>query len=95
MNIAGVYIYIEVTSKTDYSKARLVSPVIRDPGDTCRLQFWYHMRGSAIGTLTVYTKRSTNGMLDRIWSRSGNQGDLWTQAEVDFVWPYEEDFQVK
>ena len=51
----GYYMYIEATGKSKGDKAQLLSP--RYPKTTGRcLEFWYHMYGSDIGTLTVYKK---------------------------------------
>lgn len=53
--LLGYYMYIEATGKSKGDKAQLLSP--RYPKTTGRcLEFWYHMHGSDIGTLTVYKK---------------------------------------
>ena len=52
---SGHYMYIEATGRSRGDKAQLLSP--RYPRTTGRcLQFWYHMHGADIGTLTVYKK---------------------------------------
>lgn len=45
-------------------------------GPKC-LTFWYHMYGGSIGSLHV----KVNGT--ELWSRSGDQGDVWLSAEVN------------
>ena len=75
--------YIEVSSISGGDKAILTSPYISTgPGKYC-LDFWYHMYGTGIGSLNVYLlygdKRHS------IWSLSGNQGNLWLRALVNFT----------
>ena len=38
------------------------------------------MYGSHIGTLNVYTRSSTTGPLNKIWTKTGSQGDKWLKA---------------
>ena len=65
-------------------KAILTSPEISTgPGQYC-LDFWYHMYGAHIGSLNVYLwygdQNNTN-----IWLLSGEQGNLWNRALVNFT----------
>lgn len=39
-------------------RARLVTPVIKSESKNCRLRFYYHMKGSNIGSLIVYIRKS-------------------------------------
>ena len=41
------------------------------------------MLGSSIGRLDIYTQSSTAGKQLK-WTLSGNQGNNWHRAEVDF-----------
>ena len=41
------------------------------------LAFYYHMNGSAVGTLDVIANGSN------IWSISGSQGNQWNTAQID------------
>ena len=43
--------------------------------------FWYHMYGSSIGTLNIYT-RTSDGATKLLWNLKSNQGNVWKQAEV-------------
>lgn len=53
---SGYYIYTETSGRSGNVSARILSaPMTIDDVGKC-LQFWYHMYGSTIGTLNVYTK---------------------------------------
>ncbi|CAB4007264.1 MAM and LDL-receptor class A domain-containing 2-like, partial [Paramuricea clavata] len=89
----GYYMYIEATGKSRGDKAQLLSP--RYPKTTGRcLQFWYHMYGSDMGTLTVYKKVLTSGSSYniRIWWRSGDKSNIWRIGRVS-VWSSTYDYQ--
>ncbi|XP_071948819.1 MAM and LDL-receptor class A domain-containing protein 1-like [Antedon mediterranea] len=74
------YAYIE-TSITEGESARLRSPLL-PPGQRVSLSFYYHMYGPIIGTLNVY--RTSNLGDELLWTRSGNQGDSWRNAVIQF-----------
>ncbi|XP_064619815.1 MAM and LDL-receptor class A domain-containing protein 1-like isoform X2 [Lineus longissimus] len=76
---AGYYMYIEATSKSSFSKARLITPEV-PKGPKC-LQFFYSMRGKDIGSLNIYTTKTGNSRV-RAWTKSGNLGPIWKQALV-------------
>ena len=72
--------YTEASNRKLGDKARLLSPVEpAAPGGSC-LQFWYHMYGARMGTLSVRLK--VNGLLQNtpLWSESGNKGNVWKVA---------------
>ena len=73
--------FIETSSpRRRGDKARLLGPIEKATSGQC-LEFWYHMLGSSIGTLNVYTKMGSN--LGRaVWTISSNQGDEWLIAQV-------------
>ena len=48
--------------------------------DVLCVQFWYHMYGKEIGSLTVH--QTTNTTKETIWSLSGDQGNLWRFGQV-------------
>ena len=50
-------------------------------GANCKLTFWYHMYGKAMGTLKVMIKTEQDGHITP-WQKSGNQGNAWHQATV-------------
>ncbi|XP_019641852.1 PREDICTED: MAM and LDL-receptor class A domain-containing protein 1-like [Branchiostoma belcheri] len=80
---SGYYMHIDGTGQSLGKKARLKSSLIftRGAQDFC-LEFYYHMYGSTVGTLNVYRDRSYSSY--RVWSMSGNQGNAWQKASVDF-----------
>ena len=61
-------------------KARLIGPSQPPTTGSC-LQFYYHMYGTTMGTLNVYT-RTGNSIGNSIWTKSGNQGNRWIKARV-------------
>jgi MAM domain, meprin/A5/mu len=60
--------------------AQLIGPRVESPINLT-LKFWYHMRGSSVGRLTLYKK-----VLARpdqiIWEKNGHQSFEWTEAQV-------------
>ncbi|KAL8608892.1 hypothetical protein ACOMHN_065230 [Nucella lapillus] len=86
----GHYMYMEASNKRVGQKARLLSPVYHDSGSMC-LQFYYHMYGTGMGVLSVYTKvvfegiRGTNFRADiAIDDISINQGACASDGSCDF-----------
>ena len=70
-----MYIETSVPRQTgDYAK--LNSPKLQFSGSMC-LQFYYHMYGAGMGTLTVNISGNT------VFNASGDKGDMWRKAEVD------------
>ncbi|XP_022097778.1 MAM and LDL-receptor class A domain-containing protein 1-like isoform X1 [Acanthaster planci] len=78
----GFYIYFEasVSSLAQGDNAILVSQHMPASNQSC-LSFWYHMYGSTIGDLNVYTK-DNNLVQTQIWSKSGNQGNVWLHGQA-------------
>ena len=80
------YIYTEASSPNYPNKiALLVSPCF-DLSNTkdAKLSFWYHMYGSAMGSLKLEVSEDCEDWTN-VWSISGNQGDTWHQAIVDLT----------
>ncbi|XP_038052723.1 MAM and LDL-receptor class A domain-containing protein 1-like [Patiria miniata] len=78
----GYYAYIETSSpRVLGDTARLISSDLypTTPGSAC-LEFWYHMFGGGMGTLTLYT--STPSGRVAFWSLSGSQENAWKLARV-------------
>ena len=47
------------------------------------LRFWYHMKGSGVGTLNAYVKTGAGKVNERlIWTLSGNQANSWKSASA-------------
>ncbi len=80
--MTGYYIYLEATGVSQGAIARVVSQEVdpTNPPENC-LGFWYHMFGTGVGTLTLYTR--VGSVHQAVWSRSGTQGgNQWFQGFV-------------
>ena len=55
--LTGRFMYIEASAKKPGMKATLLSPQYRGLRKQCA-QFYYHMFGRTVGTLSVHTKVS-------------------------------------
>ena len=76
--VTGYYMYIETSAPAvTGNKARLQSPVYSAQTAKECIHFWYYMFGTNIGTLSVYLLPTTQGSRSTLFSRSGNQADLW------------------
>ncbi|XP_025085528.1 MAM and LDL-receptor class A domain-containing protein 1-like [Pomacea canaliculata] len=84
--LAGHYLYTESSApRHKNDTARLISKVFNNPaGNQNCLRFYYHMRGTGIGTLNIYAlaQNQLPQMPLPTWTRSADQGALWKQAEV-------------
>ena len=56
--------------------AKLYSPPLTFPGHMC-LEFYYHMSGTAIGSLKVTINEKV------VFSRSGDREDKWYKASIN------------
>ena len=68
--------YMEASSRQPGDYAKLNSPKLRFNGSMC-LQFYYHMYGADMGTLTVNINKNS------VFKASGDEGDKWLKAEVN------------
>ncbi|KAK3088625.1 hypothetical protein FSP39_021462, partial [Pinctada imbricata] len=76
------YLLAEMSSpRIRGDKAHFVSKVDLPATKMC-LKFYYSMFGRNVGTLSVYTKDSSN-VMQQVWSKSGNQGDKWEAQNID------------
>ena len=69
----GMYMYIEATPQSIGDNAKLQLVVPRSKSSSC-LTFYYHMYGSSMGTLNVFSGNAT------IFTKSGNQGNYWKKV---------------
>ena len=69
----GKYFYIEASIQSTGDNAKLTFALPRNKSSCC-LTFFYHMYGSAMGTLNVFSGNNT------IFSKSGNQGNYWKKV---------------
>lgn len=76
---SGHYMYIEASGRSAGKKATMVSPKYRGLKAQC-LSFYYHMYGTHVGTLNIYTSTDTGIELNSVWRAYGNQGNLWIKS---------------
>jgi len=69
----GKYFYIEASYHAFRDNAKLTFAVPRNKTSCC-LKFFYHMYGSDMGTLNVFSGNNT------IFTKSGNQGNYWKRV---------------
>lgn len=77
----GHYMYIEASGKSKGHNAKMYSPMYRGLNPQC-IEFYYHMHGRQVGTLTVHSKLLTEDEFRAIWRVFGNQGNLWIKASI-------------
>ena len=68
--------YIEASSpRKQGDNAKIQKNGLAFSGNTC-LRFFFHMKGSGIGTLNVFVGR------DKVYEMTGAQEDLWKEANI-------------
>ena len=78
---AGHYAYIETNVTSLNNAARLISPLVSVGSTGLCFQFFYHMYGTNINRLNLYTKQ--NGNLGKaVWQKIGEQGNRWILGQV-------------
>ncbi|MBN3035069.1 MAG: hypothetical protein JW861_05740 [Bacteroidales bacterium] len=84
---SGYYLYTESSSPNYPSKrADLVSPKFDLSGlSDAQATFWYHMYGTAMGTLHLDLYDNGTWINDVMTPISGNQGNAWYQRSVDLT----------
>ncbi|XP_077978864.1 MAM and LDL-receptor class A domain-containing protein 1-like [Glandiceps talaboti] len=94
-NDAGYYVYINTISpRRPGEVARLGSRnfLPATPGDECTLTIYYHMLGSTVGTLSIYTRTTQGGPLTLQYTRSRELGDFFERTQTPLV--VSDNFQV-
>ncbi|XP_052085695.1 MAM and LDL-receptor class A domain-containing protein 1-like isoform X2 [Mytilus californianus] len=77
------YVYTEASGSNKVAGDKAVfSTNIQLPTTSRCMTFYYHMKGSTMGTLNIYSEGS-NTAKSNIWTRSGAQGNDWIKGEVD------------
>ena len=71
--------YIEATPQSYGDNAKLQLSVPRSNSSSC-LTFYYHMYGSDMGTLNVFSGNDT------IFTQSGDQGNYWRKVTRTVHW---------
>ena len=77
--VVGYYMYLETSGTALGQMARLVSPLYNTPStpQSCTFQFFYHMYGSTIGTLSMKVIQSGSTSAVQKWSKSKQQQNKW------------------
>lgn len=83
-NGQGKYVYLEASGGCSNAEAQLISPCIDLAGaNQPKLEFWYHMNGASMGSLSVDVFTNGKWTKDIITPISGNQGNIWKVQTVD------------
>ena len=90
---SGYYIYTEANYQSTGDRARIDSQITAAAGTVACFQFWYHMYGAHMGSLTVYAGDGKGGLGPVRWSKKGDSGDLWQKAWFNIN--SESNFQVR
>ena len=82
----GYYVYIETSRQSANNTAILESAVVSStagkPQNMICLQFWYHMYGQHVDTLSLFLKRGQQLPSSPTWMKSGTQGNQWRLGQV-------------
>ncbi len=80
------YVYTESSSPNYPDKTAILEGPCFDLANTsdAELSFWYHMYGSAMGTLNVEVSEDCVTWTN-MWSLSGDQGNSWYEANVNLT----------
>ena len=71
--LTGLYFYFDALPFVFGDNAKLTFALPRNDSSYC-LTFYYHMHGSGIETLNVYSGNN------KVFTKSGNQGNYWKRA---------------
>ncbi|XP_052085693.1 MAM and LDL-receptor class A domain-containing protein 2-like [Mytilus californianus] len=77
------YVYLEASGGNLMPGDKAVMSTTLQLSTTSRcMKFYYHMKGSDMGTLSIHTE-GTNTAKTYIWIQSGAKGNDWIKGEVD------------
>ncbi|KAJ8050465.1 MAM and LDL-receptor class A domain-containing protein 2 [Holothuria leucospilota] len=77
----GLYVYLESSTAANGELARLISQPLLATTESC-FEFWYHMYGQTMGTLSLYLQRAQSSSKTLLLQKSGDQGNAWFQERV-------------
>eukprot|EP00057_Strongylocentrotus_purpuratus_P017999 XP_011672473.1 PREDICTED: MAM and LDL-receptor class A domain-containing protein 1-like [Strongylocentrotus purpuratus] len=78
---SGYYMFVDSTYGTFGMTALLISPlVLGEAGSSCELEFYYHMLGGQVGSLSAIVY--DNDLPDASWIVTGNQGSAWHRGSL-------------
>lgn len=81
----GFYMYIEASTPMYPTKTAILESVDIDLSSANAMQFAfsYHMYGSTMGTLNVDVSDDNGSTWSTLWSKTGDQNDIWHRDTVD------------
>ncbi len=81
------YLYVEASGNASPNKKAILSSPCIDLSDieAATFSFYYHMKGSDIGSLKVEARKDNEDSWTSVFSKSGSQGDDWNKAEIDLT----------
>ncbi len=81
----GKYMYVE-SSGCNNATALLMTPYFNFTNNIApKLEFWYHMFGATMGTLSVDAKVGSAGAWTPIWGPITDNVNTWQEADVDLI----------
>ncbi|KAM8838449.1 MAM and LDL-receptor class A domain-containing protein 2 isoform 2-T2 [Synchiropus picturatus] len=89
---AGHYYYLPSSGADRAGDTAVMSSPLYGEGKGVCVQLWYHMFGAGVGTLNVY-QRSENKQRHLVFSRTGDQGEMWRFAQAPLL-PYTQPFRL-
>jgi len=83
--VGSYYLYIESDSPNNPNKTAMITSPCLDLNQASQasVDFKYHMYGASMGSLYLEVLAETTEEWTTIWSKTGDQGNYWYQAEVD------------
>ena len=84
LTFSGYFAYIDPDPPRVFGDAAIIynPDFVATPTGQC-LGFWYHMHTPGVGSLSVNMYDPlTNTIGDALWTKSGDQGDMWRYVTV-------------
>ncbi|XP_033122121.1 MAM and LDL-receptor class A domain-containing protein 1-like, partial [Anneissia japonica] len=79
--LQGFYIYIETSPRNLNDIARLWTMTYPATHGTC-VQWFYHMYGATVNTLSVYIVNTADTLGTPVWSIRNEQGNIWRRGQI-------------
>ncbi|XP_033122124.1 MAM and LDL-receptor class A domain-containing protein 1-like [Anneissia japonica] len=80
--LQGFYIYIETSSPRNLNDiARLWTMSYPPTNGTC-VQWFYHMYGTTVNTMSVYIVNTADTLGTPVWSIKNEQGNVWRRGQI-------------
>jgi len=80
----GYYVYVQAIGHSNDLAILETPPIDLATNRQPALDFWYHMYGSQMGTLSLdILDVTTDSLHADVWSLSGDQNDMWHNTQID------------